>query len=236
VRTSRARLLRRRLVAAGAVAVVILAGYLVFLRNSSLFAIDEVEVSGVTANQERITEALAGAAGDMTTLHVREDDLRKAVAGFPTVATLTTDTDFPHGLRIEVTERPPVAVAKVEGEPTPVSADGYLLTGVDFDPKELPSLDAGPGEGSRLGAEGGAQAAILGATPGELRPRLRAATWDLDRGGVVVDLDGAPEFRFGEGDKASSKWQSVVTVLADRDLGAPGYVDVSVPERPVAGG
>jgi cell division protein FtsQ len=237
VRASRARLLRRRLVAAGAVAVVILAGYLVFLRNSSLFAIDEVEVSGVTANQERITQALARAAEDMTTLHVREDDLRKAVAGFPTVATLTTDTDFPHGLRIEVTERPPVAVAKVEGEPTPVSADGYLLTGVDFDPKELPSLDAGPGEGSRrLGAEGGAQAAILGATPGELRPRLRAATWDLDRGGVVVDLDGAPELRFGEGDKASSKWQSVVTVLADRDLGAPGYVDVSVPERPVEGG
>jgi cell division protein FtsQ len=228
--------LRRRLVAIAAVAVILVAGYLVFLRNSSLFAIDEVEVSGLTANQERISAALVRAAEDMTTLHVRDDDLRKAVAGYPTVATLTTDTDFPHGLKIEVTERPPVAVAQIEGEQTSVSADGYLLTGIDFDPKELPALDADPPEDGRLGPEGTAQAAILGAAPEELRPRLEEATWDLDRGGVVVDLDGAPELRFGEGDRASDKWQAVVTVLADRDLGSPGYVDVSVPGRPVSGG
>jgi cell division protein FtsQ len=228
--------LRRRLVAVAAVAAVLIAGYLVFLRNSSLFSIDEVEVSGLTANQERISAALVRAAEDMTTLHVRDDDLRRAIAGYPTVATLTTDTDFPHGLKIEVTERLPVAVAQIEGEQTPVSADGYLLTGVDFDPKELPALDADPIEGSRLGPEGTAQAAILGAAPEELRPRLEEATWDLDRGGVVVDLDGAPELRFGEGDRASDKWQAVVTVLADRDLGSPGYVDVSVPGRPVSGG
>jgi cell division protein FtsQ len=236
LRVSQGQVLRRRLVAAGAVAVVLLAGYLVFLRNSSLFAVDQVEVTGVTANQERISAALVRAAEDMTTLHVREDDLRKAVAGFPTVATLSTSTDLPHGLKIEVTERPPVAVAQIDGEQTPVSADGFVLTGVEFDPKELPSLDAGPTEGNRLGEEGSAQAAILGATPEELRSRLRAATWDLDRGGVVVDLDGAPELRFGEGDKAAEKWQAVVAVLADPDLGSPGYVDVSVPDRPVSGG
>jgi cell division protein FtsQ len=236
VRATTGRVLRRRLVAIAAIAMILLAGYLVFLRNSSLFAIDEVEVSGVTANQERISAALVRAAEDMTTLHVRDDDLRKAVAGFPTVATLTTNTDFPHGLKIEVTERRPVAVAQIEGEQTPVSADGYLLTGLEFDPKELPSLDAGASEESRLGTEGGAQAAILGAAPEELRLRLKEATWDLDRGGVVVDLDGAPELRFGEGDRASDKWQAVVTVLADSDLGSPGYVDVSVPGRPVSGG
>ena len=229
-------MLRRRLVAVAAVAAIVIAGYLIFLRNSSLFAIDEVEVAGVTANQERITAALVQAADDMTTLHVRDDDLREAVARFPTVAALSTDTDFPHGLRIEVTERLPVAVAQIDGEQTSVSADGYVLTGVEFDPKELPALDAGSSEDGRLGSEGGAQAAILGAAPEELRPRLEEATWDLDRKGVVVDLDGAPELRFGEGDRASDKWQAVVTVLAGPDLGSPGYVDVSVPTRPVSGG
>jgi cell division protein FtsQ len=236
VRAGTWQVLRRRLVALAAVAVILVAGYLVFLRNSSLFAIDEVEVSGVTANQERISAALVRAAEDMTTLHVRDDDLRKAVAGFPTVATLTTDTDFPHGLKVEVTERLPVATAQIEGEQTPVSADGYPLTGIDFDPKELPGLDADPTVDGRLGPEGTAQAAILGAAPEELRPRLKESTWDLDRGGVVVDLDGAPELRFGEGDRASDKWQAVVTVLAAPDLGSPGYVDVSVPTRPVSGG
>jgi cell division protein FtsQ len=235
VKTSERRVLRRRLVAAAAVAVVLVGGYLVFFRNSSLFAIEEVEVVGVTANQERISAALSRAAEDMTTLHVRDDDLRKAVAAFPTVATLTTDTDFPHGLKIEVTERLPIATAQVEGEQTPISADGYPLTGIDFDPKQLPGLDADPAEDGRLGPEGTAQAAILGAAPEELRLRLKEATWDLDRGGVVVDLDGAPELRFGEGDRASDKWQAVVTVLADPDLGSPGYVDVSVPGRPVSG-
>jgi cell division protein FtsQ len=235
VKLSRGQVLRRRLAAAGAVAVILLAVYLVILRNSSLFAVDQVEVSGVTANQERITAALVRASEDMTTLHVREDDLRKAVGTFPTVAALSTSTDFPHGLKIEVTERPPVAVAKIDGEPTPVSGDGFVLTGIEFDPKELPSLDAGPSEDARLGGEGAAQAAILAAAPEELRPRLRAATWDLDRGGVVVDLDGTPELRFGEGDRGADKWEAAVTVLADPDLGAPGYVDVSVPGRPVSG-
>jgi cell division protein FtsQ len=236
VRAGGGQVLRRRLIALAAVAVTLVAGYLIFLRNSSLFGIDEVEVTGVTANQERISAALVRAAEDMTTLHVREDDLRKAVSSFPTVATLTTDTDFPHGLKIEVTERLPVATAQIEGEQTSVSADGYPLTGIDFDPKELPGLDADPTEDGRLGPEGTAQAAILGAAPEELRARLKEATWDLDRGGVVVELDGAPELRFGEGDQASEKWQAVVTVLADPDLGSPGYVDASVPSRPVAGG
>jgi cell division protein FtsQ len=230
------RVFRRRVVAVAAVAVVIVVGYMVFLRNSSLFAIDEVEVTGLTANQERISAALIRAAEDMTTLHVREGDLRKAVSGFPTVATLTTDTDFPHGLTIEVTERLPIATAKIGGELTPVSADGYPLPGIEFDPKQLPGLDADPTEDGRLGPEGTAQAAILGAAPEELRDRLWEATWDLERGGVVVDLDDAPELRFGAGEQASDKWQAVVTVLADPELGSPGYVDVSVPTRPVAGG
>jgi cell division protein FtsQ len=230
------RVFRRRVVAVAAVAVVIVVGYMVFLRNSSLFAIDEVEVTGLTANQERISAALVRAAEDMTTLHVREGDLRKAVSGFPTVATLTTDTDFPHGLTIEVTERLPIATAKIGGELTPVSADGYPLPGIEFDPKQLPGLDADPTEDGRLGPEGTAQAAILGAAPEELRDRLREATWDLERGGVVVDLDDTPELRFGAGEQASDKWQAAVTVLADPELGSPGYVDVSVPTRPVAGG
>jgi cell division protein FtsQ len=235
VRVSRAQAIRRRLVGVGAIAVIVLAAYLVFLRNSSLVAVDEVEVSGVTANRERVTAALVRAAEDMTTLHVREDDLRKAVAAFPTVAGLSADPDFPHGLRIDVRERLPVAVAKVEGEPTGVSADGFVLAGVDFDPKELPSLDADTTEGGRLGDEGAAQAAILGGAPEQLRPRLRSATWDLDRGGVVIELDGAPELRFGESEDASAKWQALVAVLSDSELGSPAYVDLSVPERPVSG-
>ena len=34
----------------------------------------------------------------MTTLHVREDQLRTAVAPYPSVADLAVDADFPHEL------------------------------------------------------------------------------------------------------------------------------------------
>jgi cell division protein FtsQ len=234
MKMSRAQVLRRRLTAIAIVAVLALAAYLVFIRNSSLVAVDEVKVEGVTANRDQIAAVLTRKAEDMTTLHLREEELRAAVSRYPTVASLDAHPDFPHGLRIVVHERLPVAVAKVDGEGVPVSADGYVLAGLEFDPKQLPSIDAGSAQDGRLDEDGAAQAAILGDAPEVFRDRLRSASWDPDRGGVVVDLDGAPELRFGDGEGAEEKWTALAAVLADPELGSPGYVDVSVPERPVA--
>jgi cell division protein FtsQ len=231
----RVQVLRRRLLVGAVLALVLILAYMIWLRNSSLVAVERVEVEGVTADRERITAALVEAGDGMTTLHVRDDELRDAVAGFPTVATVSADADLPHGLTITVTERLPVAVAEVEGAQVAVSEDGYLLRGLEFDPKELPSLDPGSPTGPRLGTEGSAQAAILGGAPEEISDRLQSASWDVDRGGVVVDLDGAPELRFGGGDRVEDKWKAVAAVLGDPDLGSSSYVDVSVPERPVSG-
>jgi cell division protein FtsQ len=231
----RAQVRRRRLTAVGVILLVLVLAYLLWFRNSSLVSVDHVEVEGVTADREQVIAALERAAEGMTTLHVKEGELREAVAGFPTIATVSADAQFPHGLKIEVTERLPVAVAEVDARQVAVSADGYVLEGVVFDPKELPSLVAGPVAGTRLGPEGAAQAAILGAAPDALKDRLEESNWDAERGGVVVDLDGAPELRFGGGDRAEAKWQAVAAVLNDPELGSPSYVDVSVPQRPVAG-
>jgi cell division protein FtsQ len=231
----RAHVVRRRLLVGGIVALVLILGYMLWLRDSSLVAVEEVKVEGVTADRERITAALVAAGDEMTTLHIRDDELRDAVTGFPTVATVSADADFPHDLTITVTERLPVAVAEIPEGQIGISEDGYLLRGLRFDPKELPSLEPGTITGPRLGTEGGSQAAILGAAPEEIADRLRSAEWDSERGGVVVDLDGAPELRFGDGDRGEDKWRAVAAVLGDPDLGSSSYVDVSVPERPVSG-
>jgi hypothetical protein len=53
---------------------------------------------------------------------------------------------------------------------------------------------------------------------------------------VVVDLRGAPELRFGDGTRAADKWSAAVAVLSSPERGAPSYLDVSVPDRPVSGG
>lgn len=234
-RVSHARIWRRRAIFAGTIALVVVLGYMLWLRNSSWFAIEEVEVEGLTANREEISASLAEAAKDMTTLHIRDDELRDAVSRFPTVASIKADATLLHRLKIEVTERLPVAVAEVDGRQVGVSEDGFILIGVDFDPKELPSLEPGETQGPILSKEGAAQAAIIGGVPDDLKDRLKSAAWDEERGGVVVDLDGAPELRFGDGEDAEDKWKAVAAVLTDPELGSPFYVDVSVPERPVAG-
>ncbi len=75
----------------------------------------------------------------MTTLHVREDVLRRAVAGFPSVAGLRVQTDLPHGMTIEVIERHPVAALVAGDQRLAVSADGPLLRDVQ-DTIGLPSI------------------------------------------------------------------------------------------------
>jgi cell division protein FtsQ len=228
--------LRRRVVAVVAVLGLLYGAYMVWLRDLSWFAIEKVQVSGATTNQEQIGAAIANAAKDMTTLHIKDEELRDAVARFPTVASVKADTSFPHDLHVTVSERLPVAVAKIGGREVAVSADGYALAGARFDPKQLPSIDATSARAARLDEEGAAQAAIVGVTPEPLRDRLKSASWDDDRGGVVVDLDGAPELRFGDGSLAEQKWRAVTAVLSSKQRGSPSYLDIGVPGRPVSGG
>jgi cell division protein FtsQ len=234
-RVSRGRHWRRRAIALGILAVGLLAGYFLWLRDSSLVEVEEVEVKGATTNAEQITAALTSAAEGMTTLHIDDDALRDAVTGFPTVASVSADSSLPHSLTITVTERLSVAQVSVAGERLGVSADAYILRGVNIEGAKLPPIEATE-ESGRLDPDGAAQAAILGAAPSELREEISEATWDDERGGVVVELSGAPELRFGDGSQAEEKWRAVAAVLTDPDYDARSYLDVSVPERAVAGG
>ena len=193
-------------------------------------------IKGATTNEREIKSAVEQVAGDMTTLHIKDDELRNAVARFPTVASVGASTSFPHGLQVTMTERLPVAFVLIRGQRTAVSADGYLLAGADFDAKALPRIEGAAAHGARLDEDTAAQAAILGATPGPLKNRITTSTWDDQRGGVVVDLRNGPEVRFGDGSRAQDKWRAAVAVLSGDERGTPSYLDVSVPDRPVSGG
>jgi cell division protein FtsQ len=227
---------RRRLIVAAVAIVALYAGYMLFVRNLPLFSIDEVTVTGATTNGPAIKRAVEQVSGDMTTLHLNDDELRGVVAHFPTVASVGATTSFPHTLHITVTERLPVAFVKVGDRRTAVSADGYLLIGAAFDQKELPRIEGATPSGARLDGDAAAQAAILGATPAPLRNHIASSTWSDEDGGVVVSLDGGPDLRFGDGSRARDKWTAAVAVLSSPEHGSPSYLDVSVPDRPVTGG
>src|SRR4051812_22502374 len=110
-----------------------------WLRDSSLVAVDDVTVTGVSGpDAGRIRAVLEDAAHDMTTLHVSEGDLHTAVAAYPQVKDVHVTPHFPHGLDIAVIEHNPVAVIVADGKSVPVSGDGHLLRSVQ--PGELATV------------------------------------------------------------------------------------------------
>ncbi|HEX4483265.1 MAG TPA: FtsQ-type POTRA domain-containing protein, partial [Solirubrobacteraceae bacterium] len=144
---------RRRLriaVVAIAIATPLLAGGWLWFRGSSFVAVKSVRVSGVHgADAPQIEAALTAAARRMSTLEVDTAALRAAVASYPVVSGVRVSTGFPHALRIEVIEQPPVAAIDVDGAKTAVAADGVVL-GAAHVSGSLPTLPAtiqlSPGE------------------------------------------------------------------------------------------
>jgi cell division protein FtsQ len=227
------------LIALTVAAVALTAGYFAWFRTSSLVAVTEVEVRGLSSpDAPRISDALTKAAGSMSTLSVDDAGLERAVAGFPTVTGVSAEADFPHGLVIEVSERPPVLMARAGGETVPVGPDGVLLRGLDVGDaaKSLPvlELDSLP-SGEKLAGDGLAQALVLGAAPDRLRPLIEGVSIEGERG-VEVTLSGDVPIRFGTPELAAQKWAAAAAVLADPKTETFTYVDVRVPERPALGG
>jgi cell division protein FtsQ len=227
-----------RTAALGVGLVVALAvAYFGWFRDSGFVAVERVRVAGVSGDdREQIVAALTDAAERMTTLHVREDQLQAAVASFPTVASITTDADFPHGLVIEVEERRPALVVESGGGTVAVAADGTVLPGLAVtDDTELPrvEVDQIPSSG-RLEGEALDQALVVGAAPEPLGPLIEGVSQD-EQYGVVVELRGGIPVRFGSSDGARAKWAAAAAVLADPNLTMLSYLDVRAPGRPAVG-
>jgi cell division protein FtsQ len=218
-----------------ALAALLIAGGM-WLRDSSLVAVRHVEVVGLSGPETaRVTRQLESAARDMTTLHVRGDQLRSVVEPYPVVKDLRVSTDFPHGLKITVVENTPVAVVTVDGAKTPVSGDGLLLRGADQ--RDLPTVPLGASPGGDRVADKSARGAIaaLAAAPTALRARVIKATTTKAEG-LTFTLHQGPELRFGGADRLVAKWAAAAAVLASEDSRGATYLDLRYPERPAAGG
>lgn len=212
-------------------------GYVFWLRDSSFVAVTDVEVVGVASGDtETIVGELTRTAKAMTTLHLQPQEIERVASRFPTIASVSVDPNIPHGLRIEVDERPPALVVSAGGREVPVAGDGTLLAGVSINEDELPVLavDEIP-SGELLGGEPLEQALVVGAAPKELHPLIEKIQMSKDFG-VEITLRGGIPVRFGSGTRAPEKWAAAAAVLADPSLDALTYLDVRVPERPAAGG
>jgi cell division protein FtsQ len=224
-----------RFLAAVVAVLALAAGAWVWLRNSSLVAVQRVTIVGVSGPDARqIRSALSDAAHSMTTLNVKMAALRTAVAPYPVVKQLHVSTDFPHRMWIRVTEQVPVAMISAGGQQTAVSVDGTLLHGVTAT-TALPTitLDVAPG-GTHVGGAALSEVKLLAAAPYALLPKVEAASSDAAHG-LVVQLRNGPKLYFGDDDDLAAKWAAAAAVLVDSGSAGAAYIDVTVPSRPAAG-
>ena len=93
--------LRNRLIVIVLLLAALAAGYMLWFRDSSLVAIDDVRVTGTNV-APGVEDRLTAAATGLSTLHLDRAAIELAVADDPTVVGLKIDTDFPHGITIDV--------------------------------------------------------------------------------------------------------------------------------------
>jgi cell division protein FtsQ len=224
-----------RAVAAFACVLGLLALGWLWLRDSRLVAVERVTVTGVSGPEAaKVRAALEGAALDMTTLHVREGELRTAVEPFATVLGVRTARDLPHTLRIEVHERNPVAAVVAGDQRVPVAADGTLMRTTRSDGLPEIAAKAAPG-GSRASAADVRRALdALRTAPGTLRTRVRRVY--VGPNGLTLPLRDGPTLYLGGSERLRAKWVAAAVVLADPTSAGATYLDLRVPERPAAGG
>lgn len=233
---TRRRISLRVRVAIAAVAVLaLLGGAWLWVRDSSLVAVQKVAISGVYGPESgQIRQALTLAARNMTTLDVRVGQLRTAVGPYPVVKDLRVSTQFPHGLRIRVIERLPVGAIVAGGHAVAVTGDGTLLH--DVAAGSLPQVPVRllPG-GSVLTDRPTLDAlALLSVTPTRMLSRIAQVT-ETSAHGLVAQLRPGPSLYFGDASDLDAKWIAATEVLADPSSAGAIYVDVSDPSRPVAG-
>jgi cell division protein FtsQ len=225
-----------RLLICAALALVLLGGGWLWLRDSSLVGVRHVHIAGVHGPQAiEIRHALDTAAERMSTLDLNVAALRAAVANYPQVDTIGAEAGFPHTLGIRVRERPAVAVLVGPGGRTAVARDGTVL-GPELVSGSLPTVAAqtvpAPGahlhEGAALGA-----AVALGAAP---TPLLGYVTRVYQGGeGLTLQMRNGLLVYFGDATRPYAKWLSLARVLGSPDAAGALYVDVRLPQRPAAG-
>jgi cell division protein FtsQ len=218
------------------VAVPLLGGGWLWLRDSSLVSVRHVHITGVHgAGALEIRQALDNAAARMTTMDFDVGALHSAVSSFAIVGALHVSTSFPHTVSITVAERPPVAALLSTGQRTAVAADGTVL-GPALLSSSLPTVNGSvePPAGARV-REPTALAAVtvLGAAPAKLAPFVVRA-FDGPEGLTLAMRDGLLVY-FGNSLRPHAKWFSLARVLVSPSAAGAVYVDVRLPERPAAG-
>ena len=220
-------------------AIALLAG-LAYLgaRETSVFAVRTIDVRG--GNAQTRAEARAALAGEQGTslLKIGRGTVAARLAGVSSVLSFTYDRAFPSTLRVVIRRERPVLVIRQSRYAYLVAATGRVLK-----PLPHPLLSHLPRlwvrstvpvtVGEDLPAAEAASAHALAAANGAALPG-GVKSIVQEHGSFALELGAGLELRLGQPNDVLLKLAIAKRIL--RATGASvdaGYLDVSVPERPV---
>lgn len=207
-------------------------------RETSIFAVRTVAVSGAPpAVAGQVRQALDTELGT-SLLRVDLGRARAAVTSLPTVAGVSFNRAFPHTLVVEVVPERAVAVIRQGGGSWLVSARGRVMSSLPRGAlSRLPRIWVGSGQTFTVGSlvDGALLPAVLAVTPlSAVRFPAKVASVQTTGGELVLVLRSGIEVRLGDAHDVPLKLAVAANVLPVVATDTK-YVDVSVPERPVAG-
>ncbi len=211
-------------------------GAYVGARQTGVFSLDRIAVDGAPgATAARIRAALSPYLGESLVRFDRRDAERR-LASVPEVAEAHFDRDFPHTLKVRVWLERPVAVLRRGSEAWLVSSSARVLEHLKRPYPHLPRiwLPASADVSVNATLDGAGAMGVAAVAPlGSLRLAGRVRQVLTGEGGLTLVLSSGTKLRLGDTGDLRLKL-AIARQILPMTHGA-AYVDVSVPERPVAG-
>jgi cell division protein FtsQ len=211
---------------------------LVVARETPLFGVRAIEVTGAPPGvQRQVERALQDRRGD-SLVGLDLDAAQTDITALSTVAAVSFDRAYPHTLRVTVVPERPVAVVRQGAAAFVVSERGRVIASVPrtkrpelariWVARDVP-LEPGTIVDGDLRIAVGAVAPLAGVRfPG------RVASVVTEEEQLTLRLVSGLELRLGEPTHVDLKLAVAGRVLPLLPAGS-GYLDLSVPDRPVAG-
>ena len=210
-------------------------------RETSLFAVRAIAVTGAPPEVAAAVREAAKETRGASLVGLDRAALERRLTELPSVVSVRFDRAFPHTLRIAVTPERPVAVVRAGTKAWLVSARGRVIRALERGalpglPRVwLPSVTVLE-PGGTLGAEEDAAAVRALARIADGFPATVAVAREWE-GKITLVLGNRTELRLGEGGSMARKLRvaaGILRTLSPGERAVLAYVDVSLPERPVA--
>lgn len=196
---------------------------------SSLLAVESVSVRGVDHLTDDQVRNAAGVDSGTPLIKVDLAGVESRVEALAPVVEARAHRDWPHTVRVTVTEREPVAVAQIGGTLRGMDDTGVVFRDYPKVPKGLPRVRVGNAADRDALAEA---ATVLSAMPDDLARKVRwVDVQSIDQ--ISLVLRSGRTVLWGSGEASQDKAAVLAALLKARK--AKNY-DVSVPGQPVVSG